>query len=513
MSDPNIYIGSRNPSAVSVTDQGVDNTGGTDAGAQANTLLARMASGQTAWWPAGTYTITTAIVNTLKIAFAFAQGAVFAGANAASVQAVNGNTVSAQTPSLYPALAISQSAHETVTLWEINNITETPFQMTQQSVLVNSTYDNLMRWGFNTLGGVVGPAAYWTIAQDVENPPTVHSTEIFIEVSDPAVFAGAYQPLGIQYVRGVGTLNVDLKYSDLGGAGNVSIVESSTAATQMKWITGQLQLQPANYVIVATNGLTIESSAGTITLAPAATTALVISSTAITADVSVTFTAGATASGAVAFDLSGSSGAMKTTTGTLTIESASPVVINPNEWQWNNTAAPLLDQASQSTNIKGSDFTIAPQQSTHTTDQGGGNFRVNLQVPTGAGVEAGIKVFRGAVNTVYIGAIPGLGGYAAIYLGGTGVVLDTGHEALYSPDGTNTTVNGSAGVHLAIGTTDALACTSTTTTISSTNVNLAGIGTATTATAGAVAALPAFPVGYIIVQVAGTARKIPYYAT
>jgi hypothetical protein len=509
--DPNVYLGTRNPSSVSVTDMGVDNTGATDAGAQANTLLARMVSGQTAWWPKGTYEITTAIVNTHGIAFAFAQGAVFTGANAASVQAANGNTVTAQTPSLYPALAISQSAHETVTLWEINNTTETPFEMTQQSVLVNSTYDNLMRWGFNTLSTVSGPAAYWTIAQDVENPATVHNVEIFIEVSDPAVFVGTYQPLGIQYVRGVGTLNVDLKYSDLGGAGNVSIVESSTAATQVKWLTGEMQLQPTNYEIVASNGLLIETSAGTVTFAPAATTALVISSTAITADVSVTFTAGATASGAVAFDLSGSSGAMKTTTGTLTIESSSPVVINPNEWQWNSTAAPLLDQASESTAIKGADFTIAPQQSTHATDQGGGNFRVNFQAPTGAGVEAGIKVFRGAVNTVYIGAIPGLGGYAAIYLGGTGVTLDTGHEALYSPDGTNTTVNGASGVHLAIGTTDALACTSTTTTISSSVLNLAGVTTTTSATGGSASALPTDPVGYVTISIAGVAHKIPYY--
>lgn len=49
-------------------------------------------------------------------------------------------------------------------------------------------------------------------------------------------------------------------------------------------------------------------------------------------------------------------------------------------------------------------------------------------------------------------------------------------------------------------------------TLTNVNVNLASIGTATTIGAnGAASALTANPVGYIIIEIAGTQRKIPYY--
>lgn len=48
--------------------------------------------------------------------------------------------------------------------------------------------------------------------------------------------------------------------------------------------------------------------------------------------------------------------------------------------------------------------------------------------------------------------------------------------------------------------------------ISTANVNLQSIGTATTVgAAGGATALPATPLGYIIIEIAGTQRKIPYY--
>ncbi len=48
--------------------------------------------------------------------------------------------------------------------------------------------------------------------------------------------------------------------------------------------------------------------------------------------------------------------------------------------------------------------------------------------------------------------------------------------------------------------------------ISAGNVNLGSIGTATTVgAAGGATALPATPLGYIIIEIAGTQRKIPYY--
>ena len=53
---------------------------------------------------------------------------------------------------------------------------------------------------------------------------------------------------------------------------------------------------------------------------------------------------------------------------------------------------PGLSQTSESTAIKGADLVITPQQSTHATDQGGGNLIVNLQTGTGAGVPAALQL-------------------------------------------------------------------------------------------------------------------------
>lgn len=51
-----------------------------------------------------------------------------------------------------------------------------------------------------------------------------------------------------------------------------------------------------------------------------------------------------------------------------------------------------------------------------------------------------------------------------------------------------------------------------TTKLTTTNVNLQSVATATTVgAAGGASALPATPLGYITIQIAGTNRKIPYY--
>ena len=263
MSDPNVYLGTRNCHDVSVTDLGVDNTGAADAGAQLTTALARFTSGQTAWFPAGSYKITTAVANPNLVAFAFAQGVVFTGANASTVtSAAAGNTVRGDTPALYPATSTSQISHETVTLWQIAPSTETPYQMCLESFHFNSTWDNVLKYGFNvnTALSATQPSAYRTIEQDFEVSPGVHTIEAHMEINDPALRAGAYRPWTCNYKVGVGTLVAGFQYSDLGGAGEVTILEASTAAIQVAWLTGQMQLQPNNYVIVATNGLTIESS-------------------------------------------------------------------------------------------------------------------------------------------------------------------------------------------------------------------------------------------------------------
>jgi len=83
--------------------------------------------------------------------------------------------------------------------------------------------------------------------------------------------------------------------------------------------------------------------------------------------------------------------------------------------QWAaNVTAPTLTQITQSANIKGADLTITPQQSTHATDQGGGNVVMNFQTPAGAGAEAGLLFQRGGStigywamnNTIGLGPVP-----------------------------------------------------------------------------------------------------------
>lgn len=80
----------------------------------------------------------------------------------------------------------------------------------------------------------------------------------------------------------------------------------------------------------------------------------------------------------------------------------------------------------------------------------------------------------------------------------------------------STGVGGAGGVngdlHLRTGTTDRVTITPTVITISGATVSLPDITTSGTASAGA-ATLPGNPVGFISVTIAGTVRKIPYYAS
>jgi hypothetical protein len=81
-------------------------------------------------------------------------------------------------------------------------------------------------------------------------------------------------------------------------------------------------------------------------------------------------------------------------------------------------STPQFYQASESAVTKGQDLTIQPQQSTHATDQGGGNLIVALQTPTGAGAEALLEITRSSTFIAAIGPLSGNGGTSgAVYLG------------------------------------------------------------------------------------------------
>lgn len=89
------------------------------------------------------------------------------------------------------------------------------------------------------------------------------------------------------------------------------------------------------------------------------------------------------------------------------ISGTSPISISPNTFQWSSAASPSLTQASESTTTAAGDFGITPQQSTHATDQTGGNFTVNLQTPAGAGTEAFMRIKRGSTEMWRLGSING----------------------------------------------------------------------------------------------------------
>ena len=86
-----------------------------------------------------------------------------------------------------------------------------------------------------------------------------------------------------------------------------------------------------------------------------------------------------------------------------------------------NYSAGSIIQLSQSTNVQGDNLTIQPQQSTHATNQGGGNLIVALQAATGTGTEAALQVTRGGTVIAMMGPDNlGAPDDGALWLGGSG---------------------------------------------------------------------------------------------
>ncbi len=136
-------------------------------------------------------------------------------------------------------------------------------------------------------------------------------------------------------------------------------------------------------------------------------------------------------------DVTGNTGA----TVVSAISGSTPISITPATLQWaTGTASPTLTQASESTATKGADLNFTPQQSTHTTDQGGGNAVFNLEVPTGAGVEALLETKRGANFSAGMGPLMTAGAtFSALYLGPS--LSPSSTNFALTSNGTNLTVN------------------------------------------------------------------------
>jgi hypothetical protein len=124
---------------------------------------------------------------------------------------------------------------------------------------------------------------------------------------------------------------------------------------------------------------------------------------------------------------------------------------------------------------------------------------------------AGVTVSSGnlIVSTGSITATTGSIGAATTLTAGTGITSTIGD--ITASQGSFVATLG--GVTASAGTVSAANLTSTGTTTLGT-VNFSTTSTATTVgAAGGASALPATPLGYLIVKVAGTDRKIPYYNT
>lgn len=119
--------------------------------------------------------------------------------------------------------------------------------------------------------------------------------------------------------------------------------------------------------------------------------------------------------------------------------------------QWSNAITPLLTQSGISTQTQGTDISVTPQTSSQATNQGGGSFVVNVQVPLGTAVEAYVKVKRGGTLVAQLGpAISRTGG--ALFLGN---VTPNNSNYVISSDVSNNTFlsvgTGGAYIDFAIG--------------------------------------------------------------
>lgn len=124
-----------------------------------------------------------------------------------------------------------------------------------------------------------------------------------------------------------------------------------------------------------------------------------------------------------------------------------------------------------------------------------------------------LKLYNGATTRV-IGLLQTAQTWTALQTFSAGVIVSSGNLTVSTGNITATTgdlVATAGNVTASAGTVSATNLTSTGTTTLGT-VNFSTTSTATTVgAAGGASALPATPLGYLIIKVAGTDRKIPYY--
>lgn len=156
---------------------------------------------------------------------------------------------------------------------------------------------------------------------------------------------------------------------------------------------------------------------------------------------------------------------------------AAQILITPATVEWQSaTASPTLTQLATSTATQGQDLTLTPQQSTHATNQGGGNVNVSLQAPLGTGARSYLRVAEGGTYYAWAGRYAGAGAFGAVYLGsGIGTTPSATNYALIGDGSSTTDVNAPSGgtVSLLINNVAQLATTTSSVTVTPVTVQWA----------------------------------------
>jgi hypothetical protein len=176
---------------------------------------------------------------------------------------------------------------------------------------------------------------------------------------------------------------------------------------------------------------------------------------------------------------------------------------------------PKFTQAQQANGSNPNNFEVDPQApgagagSTPTGTPG--SFVVALATPVSTGNEAMLSVTRGGQVYGAIGKYPAQP-YGAFWLGPA--TPSTTNYAFLADASTFTQFNAPTGgtIQFAIAASTWASITASTFTVATAGLSLSAISTAASASGGA-ATLPGSPVGFIVVSIGGTSRKIPYYAT
>lgn len=141
-----------------------------------------------------------------------------------------------------------------------------PFGLGLSAGKFNSTFDNVMHYGYNPQA-ISGGAGQWqcvlSIEQDYEGSPGVHFVEMYWALADQVgTFGSAFsqcRPFGMQWNRTNATVTTAINTW-----GNGTLAISDTNTNYCSFAPTVLSFVPANYAIQGANGLVVSAAAGQV---------------------------------------------------------------------------------------------------------------------------------------------------------------------------------------------------------------------------------------------------------